>query len=70
MIAKLRWLPTGSHYRCLLYIGPSRDHLTLAGELTFTPEEAAAYRDLLFTGDAEGTMLEVTEQGWREPVAA
>lgn len=67
MIVKLRWTPGEAFYLGELRIGPDREHLASTGTLRFRPDEAVAYRSLLFDGDYSGQAAEVIEQGWREP---
>jgi hypothetical protein len=66
---KLLWLPGSPLYKLRVFIGPDTQRRVFAGEIHFTPEQAAWFR-LFVLQDADSPVTaDVFEVGWREPVA-
>jgi hypothetical protein len=70
MTAKLLWYPGPTSYRLEVFMGPNTRKRRYAGELTFTPAEAAWFRSTVLL-DQLGTLdVDVRELGWIDPIGA
>lgn len=69
MTVKLLWHPGPVHYRLDVFMGPAANRRAFAGELTFTPVEAAWFRLWVIAPALELMGDALAERGWLQPVA-
>ena len=62
---RLRWFNyTAQHISVTFFSGPDKDHMANTGSLTFTHEEAKAFRNTIRSGVHEGGYTGCFESFW------
>lgn len=63
-VVMLVWELGAGHHRCIVFVGPDREHLASSGELTLRHDEAEAFRLTVRQGAAAPGFRGVFERGW------